>query len=253
MPYRNKIPQTGDTIGSQKDIQVLINKKNIFLDKKISEKINCKKELFINWVSPKEEDEYAEYLDNGFLQKLGLLDISRKNPLVKSFWPLNGPHWDALGKTNDGKYFIVEAKANIPEMIQDISNNINPESKKIIENTFCEVINYLGIQDNNDWTMKFYQYATHVAHLYYLREKLGIDAYLIYIYFLNDPIIPKREYIIKTINAGIPQNLFCDNFTSHEKWDAVINIVEKYLGLDKKHKLDNYIIKIFITWEDLMR
>jgi hypothetical protein len=138
-------------------------------------------------------------------------------------------------------------------MIQDIYNNINSESKKIIENTFCEVINYLEIQKYNDWTMNFYQYAVHIAHLYYLRKKLGINAYLIYIYFLNDPIIPRNQDIVKAISAGIPQDLFFDNFTSHKKWDVVINIIEKYLGLDREHKLDDYIIKIFIEYEDLMK
>jgi hypothetical protein len=34
---------------------------------------------------------------------------------------------------------------------------------------------------------KYYQYANRLAHLYFLREINGLDARLIFLYFLSDP------------------------------------------------------------------
>ena len=38
-----------------------------------------------------------------------------------------------------------------------------------------------------DWSTRFYQYANRLAHLYFLRELNGFNAYLVFVNFLNDP------------------------------------------------------------------
>lgn len=53
--------------------------------------------------------------------------------------------------------------------------------------SFNETKHFLQAEPGCDWTERFYQYANRLAFLYFLREVNGIEAYLVFLYFLNDP------------------------------------------------------------------
>jgi hypothetical protein len=109
-----RIPQKKGTKGSLRWIQTLINQFPSVLDKEICAEFNLT-EKHIEWLTPLVSDEFAEYRDDDFLKLLGLSDYTDK---LHDFWPTRGPQWDALGRlTPDGPYFLVEAKANIPEVV----------------------------------------------------------------------------------------------------------------------------------------
>ena len=220
-----RYPQKSDSHGSLKDLQVAINEKKKYFDGEISKVIG--KQMNIDWKSPLETDDYAEYRDKDFLIRLGLNKM--KYPL-SDFWPNNGPQWDALGVSDD-EIILVEAKANIPEIVSPGTSAKNPESINKISISFDKVKKYLNISNDIDWTGTFYQYVNRIAHLYYLREKNDIKAYLLFIYFINDITVhgPKTK----------------------DEWLGVIQVMECYLGLDKKHKLRKYIHDIFIDISDL--
>jgi len=67
-----RYPQDPDSHGSLKNLQVVINKKKKYLDAEISKVIG--KQMKIDWKSPLRADEYAEYRDEDFLEKLGILN-----------------------------------------------------------------------------------------------------------------------------------------------------------------------------------
>ena len=221
-----RYPQDSNSHGSLKDLQVAINVKKKYLDAEISKVIG--KQMKINWKSPLKADDYAEYRDEDFLKKLGKLN-EIKYPLI-DFWPDNGPQWDALGVSGD-EVILVEAKANIPEMVSPGTGAENPKSIGKIRNSLDEVKKYLNISNDIDWTGIFYQYVNRIAHLYYLREKNNIKAHLLFIYFINDVTVhgPKTK----------------------DEWLGAIQTMECYLGLAKKHKLRKYIHDIFIDVNDL--
>jgi len=221
-----RFPQKSNSHGSLKDLQDAINKKKKYLDAEISKVIG--KQMKIDWKSPLRSDGYAEYRDEDFLKKLGILN-KIKYPLNK-FWPKKGPQWDALGVCGD-EIELVEAKANIPEMVSSGTDAKNPQSINRIRNSLDEVKKYLSVDITIDWTGTFYQYANRIAHLYYLREKNNIKAHLLFVYFINDITVhgPKTK----------------------DEWLGVIQVMECYLGLDKKHKLRKYIHDIFIDVSDL--
>lgn len=194
------------------------------MDTVISKEVG--KQMKIDWKSPLRSDEYAEYRDEDFLENLEILKI--KYPL-NDFWPNYGPQWDALGVSED-EIILVEAKANIPEMVSPGTKaKTNPRRK--IENSLNEVKKYLSVSDSIDWTGTFYQYVNRIANLYYLREKNKIKARLLFIYFINDITVhgPKTK----------------------DEWLGAIQTMECYLGLSKKHKLREYIHDIFIDVNDL--
>jgi len=93
-------------------LQVAINVKKKYLDAEISKVIG--KQMKINWKSPLQSDNYAEYRDRDFLKMLGILNKIKDS--LSNFWSDNGPQWDALGVSGD-ELILVEAKANIPEMV----------------------------------------------------------------------------------------------------------------------------------------
>jgi hypothetical protein len=217
--------QDSDTHGSQKDLQILINEKKDLLDKEISDILNRK--IDITWKSPLKTDQFAEYRDNEFLRILNL-DPKIVVPL-EEFWPRLGPQWDALG--SEGKtVFLVEAKANVPEIVTP-PTDAGPESKSKILDSFAEVKEYLNVNNQIDWSGTFYQYANRIAHLYYLRVLNGFDAYLVNIYFLNDKSV--------------------DGPATKDEWQGAITVIKQYLGIPKNHKLDKYMLDAFVDTKDL--
>ena len=219
--------QDCDSHGSLKDIQILINNRKEILDKKLSEVLE--KEININWKSPIKDDQYAEYRDEDFLR---ILDIESKiNSPLEKFWSKRGPQWDALG-IDDEKIFLVEAKANLPEVVSP-PTVAGKESKSKILTSFSELKEYLNINNTIDWSGTFYQYANRIAHLYFLRVLNGINAYLVNIYFINDNSV-----------AG-PKSI--------DEWRGALTIIKHYLGIPKKNKLEKYMIDIFIDVNDLIK
>ncbi len=214
-------PQKSNSHGSLKDLQDAIHEKKKYMNIEISKVIG--KQLKIDWKSPLKSDKYAEYRDEDFLENLGILN-KIEYPL-SNFWPKKGPQWDALGVSDD-EIILVEAKANIPEMVSPGTDAKNPQSIKKIRNSLDEVKKYLSVSDSIDWTGTFYQYVNRIAHLYYLREKNQIKTHLLFIYFINDITV--------------------DGPKTKDEWLGAIQTMECYLGLSKKHKLKKYVHDIFI-------
>lgn len=215
-------PKEHNVAGSQNDIQLLANEYPELLDSQLSTLIH--ESIKLNWCSPLKDDEYAEYVDQDFIDKLGISD-KIKIPL-KQFWPNKGPNWDGLAKYKN-KIFIIEAKAHISEQ-QIESTDSKDKSLSLIENSLQKTKNFLEVKSNVSWCKNnYYQYANRLAHLYFLRELNNIDAHLLFIYFLNDKtILEKKETI--------------------EDWEKAIDEVYKSLKIDRKNKLSNYIHHIYI-------
>ncbi|GBE39286.1 hypothetical protein BMS3Bbin08_01908 [bacterium BMS3Bbin08] len=222
----SRVPQQSGERGSLRHIQELINNRPALLNKLIKEKIHIKSDN-IEWVSPLADDEYAEYRDDDFIKRLGIPGL--KIPL-HDFWPNKGPQWDALGQGNDGEVFLVEAKANIPELLSSCGAR-SPKSRKRIQRRLKETREFLKCRTEIDWTTGLYQYANRLAHLYYLRHLNKIKAYLIFVYFLDD-------------TTHIP--------TSLEQWTGALQLEKKLLGLSK-HKLSRYIADVFIDVGEMLR
>lgn len=221
-----RIIQKSDGHGSLKDIHVLINKNqdriNNLLKSSFKELANDQ----IIWTSPIENDDFAEYRDNDFLLKVELDPTEIK---LANFWPARGPQWDALAKTTNGKVILIEAKANISEIVSP-GTGAKKKSKCLIDYSLNETKQFLNITNDVDWSGKFYQYTNRLAHLYFLREKCKKQAYLVNIYFIGDKSVsgPKTK----------------------QEWEGAIKVLYKYLGISQ-HKLSKYMTDLFINIEEL--
>jgi len=86
----NRTPQPLGKKGSLKWMQVMVNDHPHLLSAAIGAVIGMSP-ASIEWVSPLASDVYAEYSDQGFLDRLG---ITLKDYPLKALWPARGPQWD---------------------------------------------------------------------------------------------------------------------------------------------------------------
>jgi type III secretion system FlhB-like substrate exporter len=139
----------------EKAIQVLVNKNQDLIDNLLKSAFSDLANQQIIWTSPIEQDDFAEYRDNDFLLKVGLDPTEIK---LNDFWPTKGPQWDALAKTTSGHVILVEAKANIPEIVSP-GTGAGEISKTIIDKALNDTKVFLNLTNDIDWSGKFYQYT----------------------------------------------------------------------------------------------
>lgn len=221
-----RIIQKSDDRGSLKDIQVLVNRNQDLIDNFLKSSFDDLADQKIIWTSPIEQDDFAEYRDNDFLIKLGLDPTEIK---LDTFWPSKGPQWDALAKTTNGHVILVEAKANIPELVSP-ATGAGETSKTIIDKSLNDTKEFLNLTNDINWSGKFYQYTNRLAHLFFLREKCHKPAFLVNIYFIGDDSVsgPKTK----------------------QEWEGALKVLHTYLSLSH-HKLSKYMADIFIDVNDL--
>lgn len=220
-------PQKSNGKGSLKQLQLLVNNYSSLVDVKIKEEIPRLSDSKIKWKSPLRDDGHAEYTDDDFIEQIGLTPA---NINLEKFWPKRGANWDGLATTDKGEIILVEAKANIAELVSSPSG-AGEKSMKLINKSLQETKVYLNKTNEIDWTGKFYQYTNRVAHLYFLREKCKQKAYLVNIYFIGD----------ETVNGP----------STKEKWEGAIEVMNRYLGLNS-HLLKKYMADVFVDVNELI-
>ena len=221
-----RVPQSAGSRGSKKWIQKLVNEKPELLNRQISKQLNTSQNELIRWVSPLKHDKYAEYSDQ---ESLNLLGIELKERSLSSFWPLGGPQWDALGMSNSGRFFFVEAKSHISELFSCVGAK-DEKSLSLIRKSLAETKRYLSPNSPVDWSRGFYQYANRLARLYLLRTLNHKAAHLVLVYFLNDAEM-----------AG-PRSI--------SEWKSAIELLRTFLGI-RRNKLQKDILDIFIDVTEL--
>ncbi|XOV89795.1 MAG: hypothetical protein ACFHX7_07885 [Pseudomonadota bacterium] len=208
--------------GSLKWLRVAVNQHTAMLNEAIMETCSLEPTNHIEWVSPLESDEFAEYRDQAFLDLLGIrLD---ERPLA-NFWPKRGPQWDGLARTSKGEILLVEAKANIPE-VSSPGTAAGTASRALISASMEEAKAYLGVPAQTTWLSKYYQFANRMAHLYLLHALNGINARLVFIYFTN----------ASDVNGPGTQ----------PEWEPALKLAKQTLGLDKPHPLSDRVHDVFI-------
>lgn len=176
----------------------------------------------IKWLSPLLEDGFAEYRDAAFLRHIGLDTLV---PELAKFWPMRGPQWDGLARSDAGHVILAEAKAHIGEFCSPPSQ-ASPKSLAIIHDALVATAIRLGVGTDHlfDWGRHFYQYANRLAHLQWLRDR-GVDAKLVLIGFINDDEMPGR--------------------TTKEAWEAAYLVANNVLGLRANHSLSRHVIHVY--------
>jgi hypothetical protein len=203
--------------GSQRQLQDYVNQKTEVLNAAILAVLPPRlTELgaSIRWVSPLARADYQEYRDGEFLAAIGMPDAESQ---LGEFWPPMGPCWDALGVISDpdGRLkpgaILVEAKSHISEIYGNGCQAAGAPLYKI-DRALAETKEWLRVEGGADWLGPLYQYANRIAHLYFMLKQHGRPAWLLNLYFLNDPIGP----------------------TTQEEWQSEIQNVKDSIGLPQR-------------------
>ena len=216
-----------DARGSLKWIRSAVNENVEYFNQEVRASCHFNDTMNIEWVSPLASDDFAEYRDEAFLERLGV-NLQKKK--LTDFWPNLGPQWDALGRVAGGGVLLLEAKANIPENISP-GTGASKNSKDLIEKSLEETKTYLRVEPSISWSGKFYQYANRLSHLYLLRELNGIPAYLVFVYFIGDKDVKGPDTI--------------------GEWKEAISVAKGVLGLGQENPLSKYIAEVFINVREL--
>lgn len=167
--------------GSLKWMQHMVDSPTTVLDDQLRQMGALQASDRLEWRSPLRCDDWAEYRDAPFLERVGL---ERLAPSLAAFWPARGPQWDALAVAPDGSVFLFEAKAHVTEMSSSCQARAE-SSRRLINIAFSTAKAAFGVPESSDWLSGFYQYANRLAHLYFLR-KHGVRASLVLVYFTGD-------------------------------------------------------------------
>jgi hypothetical protein len=208
MPRRQRPLETSK---SEFWLRKLINNNPNILNEHLLNNHIISKNDSIEWLSPISSDDYAEYYDDEFLDRLAIDKNKLLIPLI-DFWPKSGPRWDGLGKTNTNKYFLIEAKAHIEEAVDYSTGAKSKMSIDLIKNSIDKAKDFYSDNKKAYWQMPFYQYANRLAHLYYLKELNHINAFVIFIYFCNASDVAKP--------------------TNEDEWNGHIRTIEKVFALN---------------------
>jgi hypothetical protein len=134
----------------------------------------------ITWLSPLRKSKYKE---------LKTRDIDDFKNLNFSFWPDNGPWWDAVGKMDDGTILLVEAKGHTRETITKCSAKAD-KSINLIKQSLCDTHLLLAMNghkyDDGLWYSKYYQLANRLTFLNKLSAQ-NVKVKLVLLNIVNDP------------------------------------------------------------------
>lgn len=173
----------------------------------------------LEWISPRAQDDWAEYRDGAMLLKLGLEHLETS---LSEFWPRGGRVWDGLACAGD-TVVLVEAKSHVPEFLSSPSAARSPRSQEMIRQALERTRLQLGADDRSNWARVFFQYANRLAHLWWLRQS-DVDAKLLFVSFVGD---------VEMKGPSTP-----------EVWDAAFQTADHALGLPARHPLRQHVMHV---------
>ncbi len=224
MPRRERPAQT---TRSEHWLRVAVNEATDDLNAQLIQAFGWSPVETIRWLSPLRDDDFAEYYDQAFLDRVGLFDLAV--PLAE-FWPNGGPRWDGLARTEGGKVILVEAKAYIEEMV-DYESNAGPKSRARILDSLSKAKYASGAAEKARWDAPFYQMGNRLAHLHFLLNLNQIAAYLAFLAFADAPDVPQPCTV--------------------EQWEGAHRLSRKCLGLGA-HPFQGRVANIIWSVRDLL-
>ena len=194
--------------GSQRWLQVAVAKAPTVLERAIREAGAIDQDETLSWSSPLASTQFAEYRDEEAFRALGIAEFPVR--ALADFWPRRGPVWDGLAVTDREKFLLVEAKAQVAEVLSPPSK-AGPKSKAVIAAALEEARMFYAPRASKVWSEHFYQYVNRLAHQYFVAHVNCLPSRLVFLDFYN-----ARE-----MNGP----------TSAAEWLGVTKMIHAFLGL----------------------
>jgi hypothetical protein len=216
--------------GSQRWLQLAVNVHPGLVEEPLMSSLGGASHAPLEWLCPLHSGGYREYKDLDAMKALGV-PASVQHTLA-DFWPRRGPVWDGLARSAKGELLLLEAKANIPELVHG-RTPAGPESLRKITERLREVREFLAPKSTAEWAHTFSQYASRLAFLYFLRHMNQLPARLVFVYFVN----------ARDMRGP----------TTRVEWESALALMHAALGLPRRHPLSPFIHNLFIDAGELER
>ena len=214
--------------GSQRQIQIAVAHRKPELFKAITTQLDCPDGTQLIWKSPLEKEKFKEYLDESFLEAVNLKELADD---LRDFWPRRGPQWDGLARLEkDGQLtgiVLVEAKS-YPEEMRGQGCKAKLESQKRIKRSTKAAKAWFHAKPSAKWLGPYYQFANRLSHIYFLRKKVRIKAWLVNLCFVDDKTMKEKA-------------------TKKEVWKAKLKCAKNELGFKGEVQ---YVADVFLDARD---
>ena len=216
--------------GSQRWLQLAVNVQRGLVEEPLVSSLGGASHAPLEWLCPLHSGGYRECKDLDAMKALGV-PASVQHTLV-DFWPRRGPAWDGLARSANGELLLIEAKANIPELVSG-RTQAGPESLRKITERLREVREFLAPKSTAEWAHTFSHYASRLAFLYFLRHMNQLPARLVFVFFVN----------ARDVRGP----------TARVEWESALTLMYAALGLPRRHPLSPFIHNLFIDAGELER
>jgi len=211
------------TRGSQFQVRTYVNERNEELSAAVLDQMPdlAERAVMLEWRAPL-APRFDEPRDEAFLAAVDRGNLAQS---LRGFWPARGPVWDALAvvrlRGEGSGVLLCEGKSH-PGEIYGGGTKAGERSRVRIAAALTETQDWLGLppdperwmdplRPNEPGHSSVYQSANRYAHLYWLREVAGVEAWLCHLLFVDDP----------TYGA-----------TSRARWNKALPDIERDLGLE---------------------
>jgi hypothetical protein len=192
-PVAERIDANGRAYkGSKLQTQIYVNRRAPELERSLTEKLrSLPPSARFRWVSPLEAQGFVEYQDADFLRAVGL---EAHVSALAAIWPARGPVWDALAvieiEGDRPGVLLAEGKSYPAELFGGGCQATEPARSRIAD-ALARTQRGMDLPEEPErWMGRLYQTANRLAHLHWLRDQLGIRAWLAHLLFVDDPHAP---------------------------------------------------------------
>ena len=185
------------------------------------------------WTAPLQAEAFAEPQDAAFLNAVGYGDLTEQ---LREFWPARGPVWDALAiavlEAGRPGVVLAEGKAH-PSEFRGPGSKATEPARTQISTALARTQDWFGVpRDAERWLGPQYQSANRLAHLYWFREVVGVEAWFIHLIFVDD-----STHIA----------------TSRGEWDKALPTIEEELGLVTPSEFAGHAFLPALAADELLR
>lgn len=209
--------------GGRLQLQIYVNRRTSELTRAVLNALgSTPARAAIRWLAPLEREAFREYPSPTFLDRM---DLGSQAPVLAEWWPPGHSLWDAFGilqRGNRPPSCLLVSGWSQPDELDGPPPEMTREAAAATRRALTEAREWFGVGDNPAWEGRLWSYASRLAHVYFLHEHGGRDAWLVNLCFTAD-------------QTRIP--------TSEREWHARLAAVNRELGFGR---LVPWVLDVFL-------
>ena len=224
MPPEFRTDQNGRAYaGGRLQLQIYVNRRTPDLTRQVLNVLGTSpSRAAIRWLAPLEREDFRDHPTPGFMSRL---ELGAREEALAGWWPSGQSLWDGLGilqRANRPPSCLLACGWSHPGELYSPSPEMTPCAAAAATSAIAESREWFGVGDNPEWEERLWGYASRLAHVYFLHEHCGRDAWLVNLCFTDD-------------RTRIP--------TTEREWSTRLAVANRELGFGR---LVPWVIDVFL-------